>query len=286
MSQVLVIGAGFVGTELGRRLRAAGSRAIGTTTTEAKVEPLRDAFDDVRLLRGAEADKVAAALSGTDAIVVAAGPAAHRSMSVEDRARTYREVLADTATGVTIAAKQAGFTGRVVVLSSLSVYGDAADGLDEIGEDAPTTTSTDPSPANFLAMERIYREALGDRVCIFRCADIYGGEDPPIEVKVKLAHEVLGGSVPFKGESLFYRIAVEDVIRAVEHALQHELSGTYNLTHAEVPATNRDRFDSIGAGMGLPPLQFRDEIPSPSKPISTAALQASGFATQHTRVER
>jgi nucleoside-diphosphate-sugar epimerase len=284
--RVLVVGAGFVGTELGRRLVEEGHEVVGTTTTEAKVSELQEVFTEVHVLRGSDAAAVAVAAKGVDAVVVAAGPAAQRAMSVEDRRASYREVLADTAVGVSAGLRDAGVSGTVVVLSSLSVYGDAADHLDEIDESAPTTASEDPSPFFFQLMERTYTQELAGQVCTFRCADIYGGEDPPIEVKVRGAHDFLGGSVPFKGESLFYRVAVEDVLGAIEHAIATGLRGTYNLTHPGVPSTNRERFDAIGAGLGLPPLVFRDEIASPTKPISVAALSAAGFTATRTRVER
>ena len=88
--------------------------------------------------------------------ILAAGPAAAQAMTVEQRQRTYRQVLADTAESV------AGAPGDpyLVMLSSLSVYGDAANHLDVIDESAPLTTDDDPSPAMFQQAERTYRAAM------------------------------------------------------------------------------------------------------------------------------
>ena len=280
--KVLVIGAGLVGTELARRLRDRGHAVVGTTTTAAKVPALSEVFDEVHVLRGADTEAVATAAAGADAVVVCAGPDARRAMSAAERAATYDEVLVATARSVTSAVPQ---DARVVALSSLSVYGDAANDRDEVTEDAPLTTSDDASPRAFQAMERTYLEGLPGRACVFRCADIYGAGDPPIEDKVGFAHTVLGGSVPFEGDALFYRVHVLDVVAAVEHALEAGLDGVFNLTHEGVPATNRDRFDAIGARLGHGPLEFRDELRSPTRPISVARLTATGFRTTHTAVE-
>jgi nucleoside-diphosphate-sugar epimerase len=210
--------------------------------------------------------------------VVTAGPSAAQAMSRDDRMATYHDVLVKTAESVT------GIAGNphLVMLSSLSVYGHAADHLEVIDESAPTTDSDDPSPANFLAAEQTYLERAGGRSTVLRCADIYGDADPPIEAKVKMAHDLLGGSVPFGGEALFYRVDVGDVARAIHFALQNHLTGVFNLTHPEVPATNRELFDAIGAQQGHPPLEFRDEIAAPTRPIDTARLRAAGFDTSAT----
>ena len=278
--RVLILGAGLVGTELARDLRTAGHTVVGTTTTESKVESLREVCDEVHVLRGVDTELVAAAAAGADAVVVAAGPNAQRAMTADERAASYHDVLVATAESV-VAAKPP----YVIALSSLSVYGDASDHLREVTEDSPVTDSTDASPTKFLQMERTYLEALPGQVCVFRCADIYGAGDPPIEVKVKMAHDYLKGSVPFDADALFYRVNVVDVVGAIEHALDKRITGVFNLTHDGVPATNGERFDAISAAQGLPPLEYRGELKSPAAPVSVAALAATGFTTQHTKVE-
>jgi nucleoside-diphosphate-sugar epimerase len=279
---VLVLGAGLVGRELAARHTAQAHDVVATTTTPEKVPSLKEVAGEVHVLRGSDAEAVGKAAAGTDAVVVCAGPDARRAMSAEERAATYDEVLVQTARSVVAAAPE---RAHVVALSSLSVYGDAADHLEEVTEEAPLTTADDASPAMFQKMERTYLEELPGRVTVLRCADIFGGQDPPIADKVRFAHTVLQGSVPFTGDALFYRVHVEDVLAAVEHALAHRLEGVYNLTHSGVPATNRERFDAIGAELGFGPLTFRDELRSPARPVSVDRLADAGFVTRHTPVE-
>lgn len=277
--RVLCIGSGLVASRFATIARAAGHYVVGTTTTESKLGSLADHFDEARLLVGSDAAAVAEAAIGCDAIVVTAGPSAQQAMSVEDRAATYEEILVGTARSVVAVPGEA----HVVMLSALSVYGHAADHLDVIDEDAPVTESDDPSPAMFLAAERTYRSGAGARTAILRCADIYGDSDPPIEVKVKMAHDHLGGSVPFGGDALFYRVDVADVAAAILFTLEADLVGTFNLTHAEVPASNRELFNRVGESQGLPPLEFRDEIAAPTKPISVSRLADAGFSVAETQ---
>lgn len=280
--RVLVLGVGLVGRELATGLVADGHQVVGTTTTPEKLAKLSELCTEVVVLQGDDRDAVAAAADGCDAIAVCAGPSADRSMTAEERAATYRSVLVNTAESVVAAPGDQ----QIVALSSLSVYGDAADGLDAVDEDAPTTDADDPSPANFLAMEATYRQHAGGRTCILRCADIYGADDPPIEAKVGMAHDLLGGSVPFSADALFYRVHVRDVARAIRFAIDHGLSGTFNLTHAETPPTNSSLFDRISERLGKPPLDYRDEIVAPAAPISTERLRAAGFTLAHTEPPR
>lgn len=279
--KALVIGVGLVGRQVATRLRADGHHVVGTTTTPTKVDELLEICDEVHVLRGADTEALAAAAEGCDAVVVLAGPSASHGMSVEDRAATYREVLVDTAEAVVAAAPDAA---HIVAVSSLTVYGNVADHLDEITEDAPVTDSTDPSPASFLAAERTY---LGrGRAAVLRAADVYGADDPPIEVKVKMAHDYLRGSVPFRADARFYRVHVDDVASAILTVIDQQASGVFNLTHRGVPSTNGELFDRVSADLGLPALEYRDEIAGTSQPISTAALTGLGFTTAATSVWR
>lgn len=276
--KVLVIGAGFVGSAAATQLAELGHEVTVTATSEEKVATLRERFGRAALVRGSDADQVAAAVAGQDAVVVTAGPSAANSMTPEDRAKTYHDVLVRTAENVVAAA---GPTTRVVSLSSLSVYGDAANHLELITEESPVTTSDDPSPSNFLLMEKAY-STLGERAVVLRCGDIFGAGDAPIAEKVAMAHKYLGGSVPFSGEALLYRLHVEDAAAAVVHAASTEISGTFNLTHPQTPPTNAVLFDKLSAEQGLPALTYRNEIASPSRPISVARLAETGFSADRS----
>ncbi len=280
--RILIIGCGLVGKELARRLKSEGHHVIGTTTTQGKVAQLSEACSEVKVLVGSDKQAVHEAAKGCDAIAVCAGPAAQQAMTPEQRKATYHKVLVQTAESVATAP----ITGPIVALSSLSVYGDAANHLDVIDEDAPLTNSEDASPACFQEAERTYRKHAGDRVAIFRCSDICGADDPPVEAKIKMAHQLLGGSVPFHDDALFYRVHTLDVVRAIKHAIDNHVTGTFNLTHEEVPPSNKQFFDAIADAEGVPHLSFRNELLAPTKPVSTERLKKTGFKLEHDVAER
>lgn len=278
--RVLVIGAGLVGTLAGERLRGLGHHVTVTTTTPAKADDLRSRFDDVAVLRGTDRAVVAERVAAADAVLVTAGPSAAHAMSAEERASSYHDVLVETALSVTSAPGAA----HLVAMSAISVYGTAADHLPEVTEDSPVTSSADPSPVKFLEMEGVYlaSDRASDRSCVFRCGDIYGAGDPPITAKVAMAHQHLGGSVPFAADALLYRLHVDDAVGALVHALSTRLTGLYNLTHPELPPTNAALFDALSAEAGQPPLDYRDEIAAPTVPVSVRKLTAAGFTASRS----
>jgi len=271
--KVGILGSGLVGSALGARLLAFGHHVTGTTTRSERIDVIGDCFSEVRVLRGSDRASVAGLVDGCDAVIVTVGPSAAQAMTREDRAASYHDVLVATAESVCAAAS----TAQLVMLSALTVYGDAADADGLVTESFSLTTSDDPSPSMFQAAESVYRDTAPDRSCIFRCADIWGAHDPPIADKVRFAHDILKGSVPFQAEALFYRVHTDDVVNAVLHAVDGRLVGTFNLASSEVPLTNATLFDAISSDLGYAPLEYRGEIRGPSVPVSVAALDAAGF---------
>ena len=269
--KVLILGCGLVGMPLASMLREAGHQVTGTTTTPGKVKQLQQICDDVRVLVASDTDGVREAIDAADAVVVGVGPNAARSVTPEGRATHYRETLTDVADLVVDAAGDK----PIIAFSSLVVYGNDNDHLDEIVEDAPRTDWDDPSPINFKAAEDAYARA--DNACMFRCPEIHGADDPPLATKVKMAHDHLGGSVPFRPDTLFYQLPAEDAARAAAFALEHRLTGIFNLVPSILPRTNSEVFDELAAEQGLPALEYRSEIPGPATRISNARLLGTGF---------
>lgn len=269
--KVLVLGCGLVGMPLASMLREQGHHVTGTTTTPGKVKQLQQICDDVRVLVASDADAVREAIDAADAVVVGVGPNAAKSVTPEGRATHYRETLTDVANLVVDAAGDK----PIIAFSSLVVYGNDNDDLDAITENAPRTDWDDPSPINFKAAEDAYARA--SNVCMFRCPEIHGADDPPLAAKVKMAHDYLGGSVPFRPDTRFYQLPAEDAARAAAYALEHGLTGTFNLVPSGVPGTNSEVFDGLAAEQGLPALEYRGEIPGPATAISNQKLLATGF---------
>ncbi len=274
--RVLILGCGNVGLDVAARLRSQGDSVVATTTTPRRVAELEQVADRALVLRGADRVAVAEAASGCDAVLVSVSPPVAQAGTVEQRKASYRDVLVESNLSA------ASACDRVVFCSSLSVYGD---GRQEPGawitEQTPRTEDSDPSPVCFGLAEDA---ALGaKRGAVLRLADVYGhARDIDFTARVKLAHEYMGGSVPFAAEGLLHRVHVEDVSAAVVHVLRSGLTGLYNCVPDSVPApTNGATFDALADAAGVPRLTFRGEMATPVKPLSSAKLRATGFVFAH-----
>ncbi|MGI5274448.1 NAD-dependent epimerase/dehydratase family protein [Nonomuraea sp. CA-218870] len=269
----VIIGCGNVGTELARRWTAAGHQVTGTTTTTGRVEELGEVCSEVAVLRGSDRAAVERVTEGADAVVLTVSPRLNRSFDAAQRVAEYADTL--TASARTAAAAHP----RVVFTSSVSVYG-AGTG-DVVDEDTPVTDDPDASPRNFAEAETAVLATAGGAVV--RIPDVYGHpRDMDYPARVKLAHEVLGGSVPFSADALLYRIDYRDAAAALDFVVSRELTGIYNaVPDGEAPRTNAEVFGEICAAGGWPPLTFRGEIRTPTVPVSSARLRAEGFVFGH-----
>jgi len=273
--KILILGMGHVGKALAARLRAMGHEVVGTTTTQDKVTELEQYADQVRVLRGSETDKVAAAATGCDAVIITVAPNVKNTRTIEERHEHYKDVLVDSC------ASAAAACDRLIFLSSFSVYGDGGSGPEPVSENTPTANREEPSSRYYQeAEEKVLASPHG---CVLRFPDMYGApEDLSFAQRVAMCHEYFGGKAIFSAGAPLYAIHFEDVIEAVLHSLSNDLSGIYNVCDNDnTPATNREVFDAICADSGLAPLEFLDQIKAPLKKISAAKLYESGFRVRH-----
>ncbi len=274
--RVMVLGCGNVGVEFAARARACGWSVVGTTTTPGRVAELEPMLDEVVVLTGEDTDAVAAAAAGADAVVVSASPRIMQARTVEERAASYRQVLVASVESAVAACD------RVVFCSSVSVYGDGSQTSgDVLDEDAPRTDSDEPSSVYFAMAEDVVLAT--PRGAALRLADVYGNDrDIPYVDRVRMVHEHMGGSVPFAADGLLHRVHVEDVAAAIVHVLANDLAGAYNVVPDLVPAPrNGDAFDAIADEAGLDRLEFRGELATPTRQVSSAKLRGTGFTFAH-----
>jgi nucleoside-diphosphate-sugar epimerase len=280
MRQILIIGLGHVGKALARQLRADGVRVLGTTTTPAKVEGLRADADEVHVARGTDAAVIREIGAGCDAIVATVAPNVRQARNREEREATYRDTLVGTCESAAAAASTNG--ARVVFLSSFSVYGDGGPGAEPITEDTGVRNEAEPSARYYAQAERAV--LAGGKGCVLRLPDIYGAPgDMSFPQRVKLAHEIMKGKVPFAARAPLYIIHFQDVVAATAHALKRNLAGVYNVCVDEgLPRTNAEVFDELARRQGLAPLEFLDQIKLPNRKISAHKLYATGWRPAHT----
>ena len=272
---ILIMGSGHVGKALAARLRADGHIVCGTTTTPEKVAALQTELDEVLVLRGAEADKVAAAAQGRDLVVVTVAPNWKTTNTPEEREQQYREVLVDSCRNAAAACP------RVLFCSSFSVYGDGGEGDTPIDENTPTGNHEEPSSKYYQQAEQAALSAGAG--CVLRFPDMYGAPgDMSYPDRVRASHQYFGGKTIFGENPPLYAIHVDDVVLSIYHAITAQLEGIFNVCDNDnVPNSNKQVFDAICAEEGLEPLEFLNQIKAPLRKISEQKIYATGYRVSH-----
>ena len=276
MKQVLILGLGHVGKALAQRLRQQGVRVIGTTTTPAKVDDLKAFADEVHVARGTDQERIVEIAQGCDAIVTTVAPNVRQARNREEREATYHDALVASCQSASAAHP------RVLFLSSFSVYGDGGAGDAPIDEQTPVQNLDEPSARYYHQAEQAV--LASEQGCVLRLPDIYGAPgDMSFAQRVKLAHEIMGGKGPFSDDARLYIIHFQDVVRAAEHALLEGLNGVYNVcVNDGVPKTNAEVFGELADRVGVPRLEFLNQIKAPTRKISADKLYATGWRPEHT----
>ena len=276
MKKVLILGLGHVGKALAKSLRSDGVAIVGTTTTPEKVEGLREFADEVHVVRGTDAQRVAEIAKDCDAVVVTVPPNVRQARNREEREATYHDAL--------VASCQSAVKAhdRVLFLSSFSVYGDGGAGESPIDESTPVGNVEEPSARYYGQAEQLV--LAKQQGCVLRLPDIYGAPgDMSFGERVKLAHQIMGGKGPFSADARLYIIHFQDVVAASYHALSNGLSGVYNVCVNEgLPRTNAEVFDALAEREGVEKLEFLGQIKAPTRKISADKLYATGWRPAHT----
>ena len=208
MTRIVVLGCGYVGLELGRRLAADGDEVVGVRRSDEGLEAVRDAGLDPVHADVTDADSLAE-VPDADHVVFAVssggrGAAAAREVYVEGL-RTVVE---------TVAARESP-PDRLVYASSTGVYGDH--GGDWVDEETPLRPETDRAEA-LVEAERVALDETADRGIdgtVARLAGLYGPPD-----RYRLDH-YLEGPVT---EGYLNMVHRDDAAGAVAHLLREDVA--------------------------------------------------------------
>jgi nucleoside-diphosphate-sugar epimerase len=238
--RVLILGCGYLGARLARRLIAAGHAVTGTTRSEESAPAVLETGAAHALWSSTDPDAVGrlAELAGaTPWIFFAAAPS---------RGMSYGDVYLKTARHMA-AALPATAPEAVVVVSSSSVYG-VSDGswVDE------TVPAQPPRRAGetLLEMERTLLETPGLPVRVVRSVGIYGPERTP-------AHRLDSGEAFVgTGEEWVNLIFVDDLARILERVAERGRNGAVYLAADGAPVRRRDYYAEAARLAGLPEPRF------------------------------
>jgi nucleoside-diphosphate-sugar epimerase len=234
MSDLLVIGCGYLGRRVADRRRAAGERVFAATRSPHRADEFHRLGLEPVLCDVLDPDSLLALPSGAD-VVYCVG---------YDRTsgKTMRNVYVDGLENV-LNALDAADHGRFVYVSSTGVYGQTG------GEEVDETAATEPAGESgriVLGAEDLLSERRPDAM-ILRFAGIYG---PNRLIRAA----ALKAGEPFAGDpdQWLNLIHVEDGASAVIAAVERGRSGRVINVCDDLPTRRRDFYTKMAEVLGAP----------------------------------
>jgi len=275
--KIAIIGAAYTAFAAAEYLRGKGHEISVTTTNEARVPELEKVADRVVVMKGSDREKMRELITGQDVVLMTvAGGMVERDGKYVMDLDLYTDAYVGTAESLVAALDAAPGLRQIIFTGSWSAYGNAG-GADDVTEDTPATPAS-PFAQVFIDAENILFGAATDNlnVCVFRTGTIYG---PQVGfVPRGLAAQTLpmaGQTVPFDGNAPAAIVHRDDVVRALEFALDSDLSGIYNLIN-DVSETKEAYFGSIINAAGKEPINWVGAGTGP-KSLSNGKIKGAGF---------
>lgn len=273
--KLAIIGCGYVGSAVARLWHAAGNEVTVTTTTTDKVGELQAIASRVVVLEGQDFERLKQVVANQDVVLLSVG-------SKQRTPEVYRQAYLETAQNLMMAIKASGGVKQLIYTSSYGIInhkgGDTVDETvvvnpqDEFGEILAQTEEVllDPSIENL-------------QTCILRLTGIYGSG----RELIKIFRQIAGTTRPGTGESYTNWVHVEDIVRAIDFAKDHQLQGIYHLNSDE-SMTSREFFQRLLAAHNLPAVTW-DISQTSSRTynlkLSNQKLKSAGFTLAHPNIE-
>jgi nucleoside-diphosphate-sugar epimerase len=256
---VLVAGCGWLGTEIARRLAAAGQRVTGVRRDPARAASLAS-IGVAPLAVDLAAPGAEGLLPDVDAIVAcqAAG---------SDREEDYRRAYVDANRALLAAAARAG-ARAFVYTGSTGVFGreDAAD----VDEGSPPSPATPQAEALVEAEQLIAGAARrGLRASVVRLSGLYGPGRTGIVDRVRSGALALG-----PGDDAWMNFCrLEDAASFVLAALERARAGAIHHGSDAHPARRSEVVEWIAGRLGIPPPRAERGRRGPNRRVRSEATR-------------
>ena len=270
--KIAIIGAAYTGLATAKYFKSLGHNISVTTTKESRREELEEVADKVTVMFGSDQDKMKELLVDQEILVltVAGGMVEKDGKTIMDP-DLYRDAYVGTAESVVNAIGPDSSLRQIIFTSSLNAYGDGG-GADEITEEIEANP-LNPFQEVYVTTEGLLRDLENHQlgVCIFRTGTIHG---PGREWKNQLA-QMSGQKIPFDGSSDAMIVHRDDVVRAIEMAINKNLKGLYNLFN-EVKTSKAEFFAQVCDEQGLDHVEWLNLSPGP-KNVSNQKIKDAGL---------
>ena len=270
--KIAIIGAAYTGLATAKYFKSLGHNISVTTTKESRREELEEVGDKVTVMFGSDQDKMKELLVDQEILIltVAGGMVEKDGKTIMDP-DLYKDAYVGTAESVVNAIGSDSSLRQIIFTSSLNAYGDGG-GADEITEEIEANP-LNPFQEVYVTTEGLLRGLENDQlgVCIFRTGTIHG---PGREWKNQLAL-MSGQKIPFDGSSDAMIVHRDDVVRAIEMAINKNLNGLYNLFN-EVKISKAEFFAQVCEEQGLDHVEWLNLSPGP-KNVSNQKIKDAGL---------
>jgi nucleoside-diphosphate-sugar epimerase len=264
----LIVGCGYLGLRVGRRLVGRGDRVFGTVRSHDRAERLRESGIDPILADVLEPGSLDA-LPVADRALYCVG--FDRAAGVPMRT-VYVEGLGNAL------ARLSGRVGRLAYASSTGVYGPCEG--DWIDEDSPTVPTHD-SGRVVLEAERLLGKFAGSdglATLILRFAGLYGPGRIPRRVSLERGEPIVGD--PDRPLNLVH---IDDAAESAIAALDHGRPGRIYLVGDDSPRARREYYELAARLLGAPAPQFVP--PLPGSPESVREESSKRVSNRRLRTE-
>jgi nucleoside-diphosphate-sugar epimerase len=261
----LIIGCGYIGSEVALSWSKKGYNVTVTTRSKEKVDALSKIAQKVVIIKEMSEEELLPIIASNDVILVCIGA---------DSPEHYESAYLDTAKHIRHIATNLREKKHLIYTSSTSVYGDANGKW--VDEQSPLLGKTQQSKI-LIETEKTYQslENLGWLICIFRLSEIYGPNRELSQKLQRLKDQVLPGN----GENFTNMIHKADCAYAIDYAMRHNLSGTFNLSDDDHPK-RKELLDLVADTFNLEPAFFDPSHPSlhgGNKRVSNHKIKSVGY---------
>jgi nucleoside-diphosphate-sugar epimerase len=257
-----ILGCGYVGQACAVYWRNKNHFVSATTRQLEKVSFLQETANKIYLL---QSHSLPTFLKSQEILLISVAP------SFSD---TYQTTYSNTIRNLKNCLPNAPLLRQIIYTSSTSVYGD------HHGEWVDEHTMTNPLTENHLILEQAEKELMAlasseRKICIFRLGEIYG-PNRSIKERIIRFHKQ---SYPGTGNSYTNLTHLTDIIRALDFAIEKELSGIYNLCN-DYHVPRQSLYQKICEQAALPCVQWDPAKSTPhsgNKKVSNQKIKKAGF---------
>jgi hypothetical protein len=217
-----------------------------------------------------------AALDGVDAVVHLAGESVAGRWTESKKTRIRDSRVHGTRALAAAAGAAAPRPQVMVCASAIGFYGDRGD--DRLTEESPPGTGFLAEVVQEWEAAAEPARSAGIRVVNLRFGIVQSAQGGALRTQLPLFRLGLGGRVG-RGRQYVSWVAIDDVVRAIEHALGSEqLSGPANVT-APDPVTNAEYARTLGRVLHRPAL-----LPAPAPAVRLVLGEFAGEVLDGQRV--